>query len=823
LPDATRRFVSAFRARPLVLPAVALGLGILADAFPGLPSWAWAVWLAGVIASFLAAWRVAGSMSRSSVFAVPLLCLFFGGFLHNVRSGGPADSDICHLIERPRQIAILEATIKDAPVIERASEASPETGQWYSSTRFTVEVHRAWNGAGWQALSGRVRVKVRDAVESVRYGDRVTLYGKLSPVLGPSNPGQFDARGYLERKGIRARLSVPGAAGVVIATRAPWWDAAAALEGLRAGAARRIGDCFDSETAAVLDCLLLGMRAQLPQDIRDLFQRSGTFHFLVVSGLHIATFAFFIWLVFGLFGASHRTSSVATIVAILAYVPLSGMGLPAIRAGIIALAFAASAFIHRRTDILNVLALTALVLLIADPNELFSAGFQLSFGAILGILAFAGPISRFLWLPFSPKDDDGRLFTGPAVKRILDIAAATTAATLVIAPILAWNFNFFAPVTLLANVLIFPLVFAALLGGLLFLLAGTFAPVGFVLTSVLDWVVSLILWLERLLGNVPCGVVFGSRPRVWWLICYYAFVVALAATRRASRKVQLLAAAAFTIFVVPSIAVWQLDKPGQFEWSVLDVGQGSASYVNIPDGGRILFDCGSMSFSSVGSSVVAPFLWTRDVRRIDHVFLSHAHADHINGIGDILTRFRVGSLYVPEDFAEHPGGRRVLALAADRGANVTTVKDGFALDLGGEAAAGVLCLAGGAPGSEPLDPNKGSLALRVRYRGHTFLLCGDNDGESLDHILADGTAYDAVLVPHHGSSRSGGDRFFEDVRTRWAFLSATSIFPNEEGREVLESRGITLECTDSAGALTVKAEGDELEFSGFLPDGRSVK
>jgi len=204
------------------------------------------------------------------------------------------------------------------------------------------------------------------------------------------------------------------------------------------------------------------------------------------------------------------------------------------------------------------------------------------------------------------------------------------------------------------------------------------------------------------------------------------------------------------------------------------------------------------------------------VRRIDHVFLSHAHADHINGVGDVFGRFKVGTVYVPQDFAEYPGGRHVLDLAGRYGVSVKTVRDGYVLNLGDEATGRVFCLPHESAGSGPRDANKGSLALRLEYQGHRFLLCGDNDAESLRHILSNGTAYDAVLVPHHGSWATGGEGFFETVNARWAFLSASSTFPNRQARDVLESRDIALECTDTAGALTLEADGGTLCVSRFL-------
>ncbi|MGH9580314.1 MAG: ComEC/Rec2 family competence protein, partial [Terriglobales bacterium] len=237
------------------------------------------------------------------------------------------------------------------------------------------------------------------ALPGLLYGQRLRFPARLRLPRNFGNPGAFDSRGYLAGQGIVALASersdkvemLPGFSGSRLA---PWRSAA------RRTLLERMRELWSREDAALLAAMLLGERAALERGSRLNFQRTGTYHILVVSGLHVGILAFVVFWVMRRLRASEILATVATLALAAAYAWLSGHGLPAQRATLMLAIYLGARLLYRERAPLNAIGAAALLLLLMDPRALFDASFQLTFVAVLAIAGLALPLLERTSLPY---------------------------------------------------------------------------------------------------------------------------------------------------------------------------------------------------------------------------------------------------------------------------------------------------------------------------------------------------------------------------------------------------------------------------------------
>ncbi len=301
----------------------------------------------------------------------------------------------------------------------------------------------------------------RASVASLSYGTRVRVRGLLRAYREARNPGQFDYRDYLRRRGIWAYLLVPDCDSIEILSRdegsAFWRGIYRAKSALR----NKIYSMFGQANGSLLACLILGDRSRIDQETEKAFINTGTVHLLVISGFHVGTLAGAVWLLLRLLRVGRRASALVVIVTVFLYAALTGMLPPAARAAIMIGAFMGGIAAGRESDRFNNLALAALIILAFDPYELVAPGFQLSFSAVATMLLVGPHLVSFMRRP-SPFPS----LEATTGRRVLQVAgvylrksfAYSAAAWLGTAPIVSHHFHIVTPGSVVANVLLMPLV-----------------------------------------------------------------------------------------------------------------------------------------------------------------------------------------------------------------------------------------------------------------------------------------------------------------------------------------------------------------------------
>ncbi|MBI2495370.1 MAG: ComEC/Rec2 family competence protein, partial [Candidatus Omnitrophica bacterium] len=373
--------------------------------------------------------------------------------------------------------------------------------------------------AGWRPIAGRLRATIHSPRQFLRYGDEILVEGQWFRVPAPSNPGQYDWRASLARKRIHGLLRVRPFDGLVMLGRGQGNRVLAAVFRLRQRWEQLLRVHFNARDAGLLLGLLLGQRAEIDEDLKEAFQTTGTIHLLVISGFNVGLIAALLELFFRLAGVPWRLRLILLALSLGAYAILTGLQPPVVRATLMAWLVLGARALDRALSWFNILAAAALVMVWIDPAQLFDPGFQLSFGAVLSLLVFTGRWKSWL---------DGRLgWVRPGwLRRYLCLSLTATSAVWVgLAPILGWYFHLVSPVSMLANLVIAPLMSALVSVGTTLLMAATLyerimawghGP----LTLLLAATVRAVSWCHA----IPGGFWFIGHPAPLFLLGYYGLL-----------------------------------------------------------------------------------------------------------------------------------------------------------------------------------------------------------------------------------------------------------------------------------------------------------
>ncbi|MEK7449090.1 MAG: ComEC/Rec2 family competence protein, partial [Planctomycetota bacterium] len=471
-----------------------------------------------------------------STYFIVILCLLTGGLRLKVFHHQPAEHLKNFKAEkvavRVTGIVISEVEEKSYPDKIGISPMADHVSKNYSvqSASFLLQTEQLAAQNISTTVCGLLKVNTyNNFIPDVTYGDKVELLGRIYSPAEPTNPGQFDYRRYLQQQGIHKILSLGKPEDIKIIKKESGNFILAAIFKSRKYLSGQFNQSFNRpEHSAFLNALVLGIRETMPEELENKFIRTGTVHILAVSGLNVAivisVFLFTLWL----FGIRGRAKSIVLILVIIFYAGLTGFNIPVVRASVMALTFVGAELFKRKSNMLNNLALAALVILLWNPNDVFNTGFQLSFLAVLAIVIFTGPFRRIF-----PEENQALMSLVPQnlwekYWRWLKLYgynafAVSGAAWFGVAPLVLLYFNIITPITLLANVLVAPLIFLIFSAGLFilpFLCLGISFP--FIeITSVLIRLLELTLTLNL---KIPAGYFFLPDIPVWLVLLYYAFL-----------------------------------------------------------------------------------------------------------------------------------------------------------------------------------------------------------------------------------------------------------------------------------------------------------
>ncbi|HVK08184.1 MAG TPA: ComEC/Rec2 family competence protein [Gemmataceae bacterium] len=801
---------------PLAPFAVAATAGIVTDRFLGAPT---EVWLLVALAG-AAAWVALVRRGPVAIVGLWVCAAGLAGARHHAqRHDFPVD-DIAAVAGPEARVVRVRGVLDDEPTVRRSTHSDPLTARPRPDSTTAMMSVTAIDVSGvWVPASGRVRMSVEGAFSAVHVGDTVDVTGVLSRPTPPLNPGEADRAAALLNARIRAELRVRGTTDAVVRLDPGPWGVGRGLATARRWFRQAIQTHIPDREAAVAAALLVGDTSAMSQDEWDAYVRTGVVHVLAISGQHLVILGAALWFVLRALRVSRRRTAVVVAAVLIGYALLTGGRPSAMRAAVMATAVCGAVLARAQALPGNTFALAWLVVVGLDPNDLFTPGFQLSFLCV-AVLIWGIPV----WLrrheptPLEVLIDESRSGFERSVRAALRAVGRmyfiTLALGIATAPLLMYWQNLAAPVGVLIGPPAIVLTTVALITGFVLILV---APLGAV-AAPLGWVVDLSLvacdWLVRRAEWLPGGCWYTGGVPLWWVVGFYAIGVAWLTFGSARRFGLALA----TWTVVGLVVVAGRPNPDEFRLTFLAVDHGGCAVMEAPDGRVILYDVGSTAGPDVTRRIVAPYLWSRGIRRVDEVFVSHADLDHFNGLPALLDRFAVGQITYTPTFADKPtaGVRAAIAAIEQRGTRVRAATTGDRFTAG-EVELTVL--------HPPRDGPEGvenvrSLVLLVRHLGHSFLLTGDLEGAGQDRVVSGpAPAIDVLMTPHHGNPNV--EPLADWARPRLA-VSCQGRGDAGKAEAVYRRRGIPYLSTWPDGAITFRSHSTGLTVETFATGRRDV-
>jgi competence protein ComEC len=691
------------------------------------------------------------------------------------------------------------------------------------------------------------------------------MIATLRPPRNFRNPGAWDYEGYLHRLGIAAIGSGKAASVEVLSSdsgdRFGRWRFRA-----RQSVVERIHHLWPARQAALMDAMLIGERVFIDRDQNADFQRSGTYHVLVVSGMNVSILALVVFWLSRRLRASELLASIFTIALSLAYALLCDGGAPVIRATLMLAVFLIARLIYRGRSPLNAVGVAASAVLLLDPIALFDASFVMTFLCVVIIAGIGVPLLERTsdgWrralrnfdliaydINLPPKIAQFRIDLRMIIARLTKVGPEPLWRFLILKTIAfgiaAWEvllisalmqvglvlpmaiyFHRLTVTAMPANVLVVPLteiLMPSAVGSVaISCLSESLAHIPALIAG---WSLAGITGTVHAAGSLRIADVRIPTPSFWASVVAVSATVAAVALARRKRLVALaslgfLAASSITLALS---AAHPQTAAGKFELTGIDVGQADSTLLVSPQGKALLVDAaGPLGFGrsefDFGENVVSPYLLARGFSRVDVAVITHGHSDHIGGMKSIIENFGPRELWVgplpPSDSVQS-----VLDCARDRGVRIVELRAGDQREWAGVQVR-VLSPPRNYKAGDDVR-NNDSLAIEFRYGNTSALLEGDAESRMEKTIAGENPSATVLKLAHNGSLTSTSPELLDAARPRYALISVgtRNLFhhPRPEILARLAQRQIATYRTDTMGAITFLLDGTSVHATTFRPD-----
>lgn len=704
--------------------------------------------------------------------------------------------------------------------LEAWIKAEPE--KLINRHRWLLRAERIWHPSGAEEVSGDLQLSLRAARRDWRYGDRVRFWLRPNLPQNSGNPGGFDFARYLAQRQIYVTGFLDNDVEIELVAREPG-ALRGAIEDIRRRIRRYIDANFSPDGGALMKALTVGEMGGISKEVRNAFTAAGVNHVLSISGLHVAMLGVVIFAAirYGLSLSQYlllrfnllKLATCFSFLAVVFYTALAGAMVPTVRSAIMIGVYQLAVLLDREEEVFASLTLAALIIALVWPGVIGDISFQLSFLAVLFIAWGMSRLYQALAREKRQELPQEKSWLKEKARQALFQLAVPLLATLGTGPLIAHYFGNVSLAGFITNPLIVPLVgFVVVpLGlalGMMTLVAGELlGPLAWLGDRLAGWTIAVV----ELFAHLPLASIRVAAPNLLEVVALYAGVISLFVVRQ--RKHLFLVAGIFILLVLGDVYYWRVQRfdGTQLRITHLNVGQGDAAVVELPGGQVLVIDAGGTAVGDfdTGESIVAPYLRSRKILKVDYLLVTHARIDHYGGMRALAQEF------APSEFwsgAAKGGTRRFEELDEALDARKILRRELTATAPCRDLAGVRLCVLFAAPESP--------VVVRLEYGKAAFLFASDIDkreGSQLARNLP-GLRSPVVKIPRHGGATASSAEFIAAVKPQLAILSAGARSRAEAKRDEVIERyqavGATVLKTYEDGAIILETDGATIDYRG---------
>lgn len=670
-----------------------------------------------------------------------------------------------------------------------------------------------------------------EKIPNVKIGNIIKVRGKLRQFEEAANKGNFDSRKYYLSLGFYGKIE----AGTIEVINSDYSGIRQGLYELRMEIIERLEKlCSDNNGIfsiinnknGIIGAIILGDKTDLDSDIKELYSVSGIAHILAISGLHIS---FIGMAIYRLLRRRFRFlfSAAVSIPVVLSFGIMSGFGISTIRAIIMFILKIIGEVLGRKYDAITAISLAGFVLLVQNPFVVCNSGFQMSFGAIIAIVLILPIVEEIL-------NTDNK---------IIKVLSANFTISLVMNPILAWNYYELPTFSFLLNIVVVPLMSVVIVSSIVGIFCSCIMfGFGKVVIFPGCGILELYTFLCNIINKSSVASIVVGQPKVTIIIVYYAILLVvlfglknirtkytraekerniikketgLVLEKKAKKERRIkgqnvkVRLACIVGFLLLNCLIYYIPNPG-FYITFIDVGQGDGILIHGDNGMKVMVDGGSTSEKQVAKNCIVPYLKAEGIGTIDYSIITHTDKDHISGILEILennnsNRIRIKNLVMPDINMKDDTYNELIEKAKLKKINVLYIKKGDTLSLGKTK---IKCIYPETT-TTASDKNDYCTVLSVKNKTSKILLTGDISKEIEEKIKDDiEENYTVLKVAHHGSNYSSSEKFLKKVNPKYSIISVGKNnsygHPGNETMERLRKQGGVIYRTDEKGGITIR-------------------
>lgn len=632
-------------------------------------------------------------------------------------------------------------------------------------------------------------------------GNMISVSGTIKKFTTNTNPGGFNEHLYYKSQNISYKVNAEDIS-IIDGTYSKFHYV---LNNIKEELVSVYSRILPKKEAGTLMAMVLGEKYLLEDEIKTLYQENGISHILSISGLHVSMIGAAIYLILRKLRLGLISATVMSLVFVYSYGILTNFSVSTNRAVVMYCIMLLARLIGKTFDILSALSLSAFLILLQNPMEIFQAGFLLSFGAVLGIAVILPGLNSL----------------HEAKNTLLKSVYVSVSAQALTLPFVLYYFFQIPLYSVLINLIILPLASLLMMTALA---AGTVGIVsislGIFIAGTANYILILYEMVCRLGADLPRNLITIGRPDTLRILLYFVIVlIFIIIARRYKKKRSIM------LFMV-AIIILTVPKPRDgLAVTMLDVGQGEAIFIESDLGTTYLIDGGSSDVNQVGRYRITPYLLSKGIDNIDYTIVTHTDMDHVSGLMELIEgdQIRIRNMILPNTTAKNDMYMKLVEMAKAKAIKLMYVVSGDMITDG------KLKMEFLHPSREyqPSSNNDYSTVVSLRYGEFDMLLTGDiedkGERELINFLTGDNavqTDFDVLKVAHHGSKNSTSEEFLSIIKPELSLISCSKSnsygHPHEELLERLDDIGSAVVITYESGAISIKTDGRRMRVEEFI-------